>query len=689
MKHFKPSWLAVAIGATIAGQAHGQAAGSATLDMAVVIDESGSMSGEHAFIGSYVSNLDQLLQEQNVTLNQYGLVGFGGSASADSATNEAGRETGAALYRHFLLGNTPADVWGDASEFDAATAELNTSGGTEDGYRAIDYTYRNFTFRGSAGSSIMLISDEDRDNDTTSLETGHLPQGMTELDKAYIQDQLAQNNTVVHAVVDQVFTDLKGREAVAVVGADPKTGHAYVRDDQGRIIKVQGYKIATGYGTTQGDYSELALASGGTVMDIDALRSVYDDADALNALTGELASLVAEITQGTAPVIGVDCSNASGKVASICAALANSSSEELQEVAGETKTAEEYRQLTQYQVNQMLQTAMQNSRAVMSTLRNRLALLRQAGANVADINLMDYYDGNIALNSDTTAKMRELRGGAASGDLGGVGYFLRGKYTHGDQDTTAEANGFDSSTYSLVAGVDRYLNDKTQLGASLNYATSDADFDQSSGGTDSDTYGLTLYGSRTLMPDTYLEASLGYSWVDFDTERDTGFGTAHGNTDGEATFASLGLLRDYNLNRRLMVQPFAYLNYIHVEIDGFEESGTATALRIGDNRLESLTSELGASAAYQMTESLTGTLSLAWEHEFKNSGSSVATAFVNSPNNVFNVETPDSDNDYGRLGVGLSKGLGLNRTLSMNGEALFGHSDYAEYGVELQFRQEF
>jgi uncharacterized protein with beta-barrel porin domain len=677
---FKQSMLALAIGAATSAPMLAQAA--STLDLAVVIDESGSMAGEHNYIGSYVGNLDNLLNDQGVSLNQYGLVGFGGGSNTSVAANEAGREVGSALYRHFFLSRSPDEVWGGAGDFNQETKTLVVNGALEDGYRAIDYTFRNFNFRETAGSAIMLISDEDRDSDSVNL-----PGGISQIDKAHIEQQLKSNSTVVHAVVQQSFIDPEGksRTVIAVAGDDPATGYSYVEDTRGVITKVEGYQFKNNsFNTTQTDYAELALASGGTVMDINTLRTVYNDPAALQQLTGRLAQIIADLSVG--PVIGINCDNASGQVTQLCAALAQTP--ELRPVAAEVETSAQLRQLSQYQVNQMVQTAVQNNRAVVQTLRNRLATLRQAGTNVVDINMMDYYGDSIALNSETTSSMREMRGGAASGDLNGLGYFVRGTYTRGEKDTTEEANGYTSDTYALVLGVDSYLDDKTQVGVAFNYTTSDADFDLASGGTDSNTYGATLYGSHAVLPNLYLEASAGYARASFDTERDSGFGTVYGDTGGDITSASLGALYEHTVNSRLALQPFAYLNYTHVELDGFEERGGLTALIIDDNRIESLTSQVGASAAYQLTDSLVGMASLAWEHEFENSGASVATAFASSPDNVFNVETSERDDDYGRFGLGLSQGLGMNRTLSINAEALFAHSDYEEYGIELQFRQE-
>lgn len=686
MTFSKPTLLATIISTVLtSGMLHA----ATTLDMVVVIDESGSMSGEHnAFIGTYVRNLDSLLNEQSVTLNQFGLVGFGGATYTPPGTNEAGREEGMDFYRHFNLSLDPDQVWGSAEEFHAITSQLVTTGGTEDGYRAIDYTLRHYDFRPTAGSAIMLITDEDRDNDTRNLDTDHLPAGMSQLDKTYIQDQLAQYNTVVHAVVAQRFTDLDGNTAIAVVGADPATGYAYVKDASGVITKVQGYILVPTWDTTQADYTELALASGGTAMDIDGLRSVYTDADALAALSGELAKLVADISAGQSPVIGIDCNSASGVAAQICSAIAASGNSELQQMGQQVTSNAQYQQLSQYQVTQMLQTATANSRNVRRVVLDRLADIRRNGFASNDINVVNYANANVMLSPEMVEAMRTARGGAASADQGDVGFFMRGIYTRGDYDHSATANGYDSTTYTFVAGADTYLNDATQLGVAISYATTDADFSRVSGGTEAKTYGIHAYGSYELAPELYLEGNLGFSRANFDTRRDSGFGMVKGDTKGDIWSLSIGALKSIQ-SGQLLLQPFAYLHYTDVEINGFTESGGPAALRVGSSDIDSLVSEIGMTTALQLSDTLTGDLRLAWEHEFNNSGTSVSSAFVSAPGNVFRSRTPSQTSDYGRVGLGLTKGLSHNRSLAIRGDMLVGHNRYDEHSFEIRFRQAF
>lgn len=319
---------------------------------------------------------------------------------------------------------------------------------------------------------------------------------------------------------------------------------------------------------------------------------------------------------------------------------------------------------------------------------DRLSDLRRTGMASNDIHLMNYSNANVNLSPDMVDSMRIARGGAASGDQGDVGYFIRGIYTRGDYDSTSAALGYDSKTYTLVGGVDRYVSDALQLGVALHYSTTDSDFSGARGGTDTDTWGGILYGSLELAPLLYLESNLSYSRAEFDTSRDSGFGIVDGDTEGDIWNLSVGVIKSMQV-RNLAVQPFAYLHYTDVEIDGFTESGGAAALRVDRSDIQSLVSELGFTTAMQFSDSLTGDLRLAWEHEFKDDGTSVRTAFVAAPGNVFNSRTPSQSSDYGRIGLGLTKDMSVNRSLALRAETLVGHNNYDEHSFEVRFRQNF
>ena len=139
----------------------------------------------------------------------------------------------------------------------------------------------------------------------------------------------------------------------------------------------------------------------------------------------------------------------------------------------------------------------------------------------------------------------------------------------------------------------------------------------------------------------------------------------------------------------MTLEPFAYLHYTDVSVDGFTEKGGPAALRVGSTDIDSLVSELGFSTVYAFSDSLQGDLRLAWEHEFENDGTAVPMSFVTAPGSVFVSQTPSQSSNYGRIGLGLTKTMSDARSLSLQGNTLVGYEGYDEYSFEVRFRQRF
>lgn len=209
-------------------------------DFVFVVDESGSMSGEHSWLNGMISDLDTTLKGVNVG-GRYGLVGYGGGGDTN-------------LGRTISVGG--AD-FGSASDFAAATASLVTSGNLEDGYSALDFAFKNYNFASKAAVNIVLVTDEDRDSGKPTLNYN----GILNLFKG--------KKALLNAVVDHGFSD--GSSTALGVDAD---GNAYLADGSGGFVKSKGKGVATsGFGTTKADYVDLAWATGGAAWDLNQLRA--------------------------------------------------------------------------------------------------------------------------------------------------------------------------------------------------------------------------------------------------------------------------------------------------------------------------------------------------------------------------------------------------------------------------------
>lgn len=219
-------------------------------DVVTIVDESGSMSTEHAWLPSMITSLNSELLavagSDPFSVN-YGITGFGG-ASAHLGGHAHDMNTS----------DADLDMWGTASQYGSAAGTLRIDGSFEDGYRAMDWALDNYNFTNKA-TNFILVSDEDRDV-TSGLGIGYneMLAGLT------------QQQALLNAVVNCTFKDGTGKQAI---GIDSK-GNALIANGLG------GYTTSTGgiqsgscEGTTKADYVKLALASGGAAWDLNILRA--------------------------------------------------------------------------------------------------------------------------------------------------------------------------------------------------------------------------------------------------------------------------------------------------------------------------------------------------------------------------------------------------------------------------------
>jgi len=220
-------------------------------DTVVIIDESGSMGGEQAWIPNAITQLENELQTAGLGTgtdsNRYGLVGFGRSGSG-------------VLGRSINVGG---NNFGNAQEFDIATNNLVTSGGFEDGYSAIDFTLSQYNFRPGAAVNFILVTDEDRDNGNGALTF------------QTVRDSLTTDNILLNAVVNNPFSTSNGQSAL---GIDFQK-NAYVADGNGGFTSSSNGTIGNGFGSTETDYVDLALDTGGAAWDLNFLRAGGSNAD--------------------------------------------------------------------------------------------------------------------------------------------------------------------------------------------------------------------------------------------------------------------------------------------------------------------------------------------------------------------------------------------------------------------------
>lgn len=202
------------------------------VDVVVIVDESASMSTEHAWISPTLGTLNSQLALLGIAAN-YALVGF-----ADGGQ-----------------GRTLAGI-GTLATAQAATSGLTTGGGpTEDGYAAIHYALANLTFTAGAALNVILITDEDRDTSNAALTY------------ASILAELTARNALLNVAVNNPFSC-----SGTALGVD-KNGTAYKANGSGGYTSCTPGVVGNGQGNTETAYVPLAQATGGAAWDLNRLRA--------------------------------------------------------------------------------------------------------------------------------------------------------------------------------------------------------------------------------------------------------------------------------------------------------------------------------------------------------------------------------------------------------------------------------
>ena len=193
-----------------------------------------------------VPQLDYQLQSRGIGAgdrkNLFSLIGFGRDSPEEL--------TGVVLSR---LASLP--------EFLEALDLLESSGGAEDGYAALDFAIRVIETRPDTVKQVILVTDEDRQVIRTDL------------DRSTIENTLQDSGFVLNVVVNQGFLADPADNNSYAMGLDSNRT-AYVYDDSSPTFfstspdGVPNFNPFTFFPNTYTDYVELALSLGGAAWDI-------------------------------------------------------------------------------------------------------------------------------------------------------------------------------------------------------------------------------------------------------------------------------------------------------------------------------------------------------------------------------------------------------------------------------------
>lgn len=577
---------------TVSSVALAQQAG---VDFVFVVDESGSMQGEHDFLPTLVSDLDNIFAAKGFTNNRFGLIGYGDA-------NEVARLV------------TPL---GSAADVAAGAGTLTTSGAIEDGYIGVQFGIDTFNFRPDS-TQFLLITDEDRDvvdgNLTFNSILGQLQ-----------AENMGLNGILGVTPITQIPGGIppgggKGPHDGEPLVVDVLNNRIYVVDNSViggfRAINLPGAinPIPTAEGTTQADYVDLMERTvGGCVGSIDQLRS--NDPLVVGAFAGAM----------------VDC---------LTLSVVNNPGS--------------FQARTAIVLRNFFGTAQ-----YANLVASYPSLLGLTSQNPYTRRTAGRANGTFAfkLEDAMPGAAAGATGDYVSQD-GKISVFGTFRYDWGSYDQTASTLGSDFNTQSLIAGGGYALGENLSVGAALGFSNMSNEVNNNTDQQDVDAYTLYLYATYAVAQ-AYFDAVVSGSVLSQDTVRLAGTETIKGDTDGLMLGGQLRAGYDFEISDSFSIGPQVGLRYTKVSYDSYAETGGTAAVAVDDQDYKALVSSLGGQASLFLPLSEVYTLGLqlrgAWEHDFEDGPEPVTVSLLGS-GTTFSVAPDDADDSWFSVGGGVNIG---------------------------------
>jgi len=211
---------------------------------------------------------------------------------------------------------------------------------------------------------------------------------------------------------------------------------------------------------------------------------------------------------------------------------------------------------------------------------------------------------SIAINQ--AARIRENAIGSLNPTFGPVvdnwSVWTDGKVLVGKKEETASASEQNIVAESIAIGFDRPTSDDGVVGFVLNLGQDNTDVGTASTNVNSDNYSLSTYRIFRQGANSFVESVIGIGHLELDMVRTDGSDTLSGTRKANQIFLSTALKREDKITVRGLItehnnflfSPYTKLSLAYTRLDGFSETGGATALTFDGQNVNDATVRIGA-----------------------------------------------------------------------------------------------
>ena len=225
-----------------------------------------------------------------------------------------------------------------------------------------------------------------------------------------------------------------------------------------------------------------------------------------------------------------------------------------------------------------LQTSITASDLALSSINGRLGDVRRIGLSGFSPDYTGLSSGDTDIGYDSTLWMKAMGSKAT-------------------QSSVARYDGYDTSTYGFVAGMDKTIDDDALYGIALAYSTTKTNQDNlASDSSDTKSIQATAYASKQFE-NAYVDGYLSYSQHKTEGTRTANSGKLASNVKSDQIGAKVEAGYNIPLNDGISVTPFASVEYGLINQKAYNEKGSKyqnDALKVDAVKLNKGTVALGA-----------------------------------------------------------------------------------------------
>lgn len=274
---------------------------------------------------------------------------------------------------------------------------------------------------------------------------------------------------------------------------------------------------------------------------------------------------------------------------------------------------------------------------------------------------------------------------APSSPMNMLHFFVRGNVILGQGLSQQDAPHFDENTEEVHLGADYRITPNILVGLKASYGHTDVTLDTNGSSATVDSYSPGIYASFADKG-WYANLTGDYLHNAYTQQRNISFlgQSANSAPQGNEGMANLDGGYDFHYGA-LTYGPIAGVQYTHLTVDGYSETGSIADLTVNEQQSDSLRSRLGGRLSYALNYygmTFHPHLDATWQHEFMDQSRGITSQFDGSGLGSFLVQTENPQRDSALVTVGCDADINDMATLFLEYMVQAGQDNYFGQSVQ-------